>query len=164
LKRFTNNRYGSTTKKVDFVDAPQTLDMSPYVRNTSGIFYELYAVSNHFGGLGGGHYTAYVKNPLDLCWYNCDDSYVTKLNSEVVTPATYLLFYRRKSHPPDDLKSAILLSSSQKLRENYERKKEQIATERDAVERDDVERDDVDIERGAVERDEQIIRPFPSLA
>lgn len=24
--------------------------------------YELYAVSNHYGGLGGGHYTAYAKN------------------------------------------------------------------------------------------------------
>lgn len=24
--------------------------------------YELYAISNHYGGLGGGHYTAYAKN------------------------------------------------------------------------------------------------------
>lgn len=24
--------------------------------------YELYAISNHYGGLGGGHYTAYGKN------------------------------------------------------------------------------------------------------
>ena len=23
--------------------------------------YELYAISNHYGGLGGGHYTAYAK-------------------------------------------------------------------------------------------------------
>jgi len=26
------------------------------------LLYDLYAVSNHFGGLGGGHYTAYAKN------------------------------------------------------------------------------------------------------
>ena len=25
--------------------------------------YDLYAVSNHFGGLGGGHYTAFVHLP-----------------------------------------------------------------------------------------------------
>jgi Ubiquitin carboxyl-terminal hydrolase len=25
--------------------------------------YDLYAVSNHFGGLGGGHYTAFVRLP-----------------------------------------------------------------------------------------------------
>ena len=24
--------------------------------------YDLYAVSNHFGGMGGGHYTAFAKN------------------------------------------------------------------------------------------------------
>jgi ubiquitin C-terminal hydrolase len=24
--------------------------------------YELYAVSNHYGSLGGGHYTAFAKN------------------------------------------------------------------------------------------------------
>lgn len=28
------------------------------------VFYDLYAVSNHFGGLGGGHYTAYAKNKV----------------------------------------------------------------------------------------------------
>lgn len=26
------------------------------------LIYDLYAVSNHFGGMGGGHYTAYAKN------------------------------------------------------------------------------------------------------
>ena len=39
--------------------------------------YDLYAVSNHFGGLGGGHYTAYVRMPgidEDGGWYNFDDS------------------------------------------------------------------------------------------
>ena len=25
--------------------------------------YDLFAVSNHFGGLGGGHYTAYAQLP-----------------------------------------------------------------------------------------------------
>lgn len=26
------------------------------------LIYDLYAVSNHYGGTGGGHYTAYGKN------------------------------------------------------------------------------------------------------
>ncbi len=30
--------------------------------NNSAPEYELYAISNHYGGLGGGHYTAYAKN------------------------------------------------------------------------------------------------------
>jgi ubiquitin C-terminal hydrolase len=29
--------------------------------------YDLYAISNHYGGLGGGHYTAYAKNSSK--WY-----------------------------------------------------------------------------------------------
>ncbi|KAE8216962.1 hypothetical protein CF319_g8833, partial [Tilletia indica] len=27
--------------------------------------YDLYAVDNHYGGLGDGHYTAYAQNPMD---------------------------------------------------------------------------------------------------
>ncbi len=26
------------------------------------LIYDLYAVMNHFGNIGGGHYTAYAKN------------------------------------------------------------------------------------------------------
>jgi ubiquitin carboxyl-terminal hydrolase 4/11/15 len=35
------------------------------------------AVDNHFGGLGGGHYTATCKNFEDGKWYNYDDSRVS---------------------------------------------------------------------------------------
>lgn len=41
------------------------LDLSKYVKSKdaseSSHVYELYAISNHYGGLGGGHYTAYCK-------------------------------------------------------------------------------------------------------
>jgi ubiquitin carboxyl-terminal hydrolase 4/11/15 len=43
--------------------------------------YDLYAVSNHFGGLGGGHYTAFAKNIYDNQWYNFDDSMVNVVNN-----------------------------------------------------------------------------------
>lgn len=36
--------------------------------------YDLYAISNHFGGLGGGHYTAYAKNNGQ--WFQFNDSSV----------------------------------------------------------------------------------------
>jgi ubiquitin carboxyl-terminal hydrolase 4/11/15 len=32
--------------------------------------YDLFAVDNHFGGLGGGHYTACAKNFFDGQWYD----------------------------------------------------------------------------------------------
>ncbi len=56
--------------------------------------YSLYAISNHYGGLGGGHYTAYAKNNSE--WYEFDDSHVSKLNrKDVVSSGAYLLFYER---------------------------------------------------------------------
>ena len=30
--------------------------------------YDCYGISNHMGGMGGGHYTAYVKNMLNKKW------------------------------------------------------------------------------------------------
>ena len=63
LKRFTYGRY--LKNKIDtFVNFPiHNLDLSKYVMNKDGqsYVYELYAISNHYGGLGGGHYTAYAK-------------------------------------------------------------------------------------------------------
>ena len=46
----------------------QGLDLSRHVQQqqapgSSTLLYDLYAVSNHFGSLGGGHYTAYAKMP-----------------------------------------------------------------------------------------------------
>ncbi|WFD20311.1 ubiquitinyl hydrolase 1 [Malassezia caprae] len=61
--------------------------------------YDLYAVDNHFGGLGGGHYTAFAKNPLDGRWYNYDDSSVRPVSdpASVKSSAAYVLFYRRRT-------------------------------------------------------------------
>jgi hypothetical protein len=62
--------------------------------------YDLYAVSNHYGGLGGGHYTAYTLSD-DGSWCHFDDSRVThNLDSkDVVTEAAYVLYYRRRDVP-----------------------------------------------------------------
>ena len=65
LKRFSYSRY--MKNKLDtFVNFPiHHLDMSKYAKHTSSgdqpPIYELYSVINHYGGLGGGHYSAYAK-------------------------------------------------------------------------------------------------------
>jgi ubiquitin carboxyl-terminal hydrolase 4/11 len=60
--------------------------------------YDLFAVSNHSGGLGGGHYTAYGKNFRTGKWYMFNDSSTHEVNpEEVVTRSAYVLFYRRRS-------------------------------------------------------------------
>ncbi|KAK8685100.1 hypothetical protein V6N13_041109 [Hibiscus sabdariffa] len=98
LKRFTYGRY--LKNKIDtFVNFPiHTLDLSKYVLNKDGqsYIYELYAISNHYGGLGGGHYTAYAKLVEENRWYHFDDSHVSPVNeSDIKTSAAYLLFYKR---------------------------------------------------------------------
>ena len=42
--------------------------------------YDLYAVSNHFGSLNGGHYTAFARNPISNKWNDFDDSNVNKMS------------------------------------------------------------------------------------
>ena len=56
--------------------------------------FNLYAVSNHFGSLEGGHYTAYCSSDVLKRWYKFDDQDVSVMDAaDVVTPAAYILFY-----------------------------------------------------------------------
>ena len=60
--------------------------------------YDLIGVSNHFGNVGFGHYTAYTLNASDQCWYEFNDSSVTKISdtAKIVAQEAYLLLYRRR--------------------------------------------------------------------
>ena len=73
LKRFGGNR--SFRDKIDvLVDYPvEGLDLTSRVgckEEGKSYVYDLFAVDNHYGGLGGGHYTAMAKNFNDGCWYD----------------------------------------------------------------------------------------------
>ena len=50
------------------------------------------AVDNHFGGMGGGHYTAFGRNKEDGEWYSYDDSRVSRVNVEAVQVKAMLSF------------------------------------------------------------------------
>ncbi|XP_028789871.1 ubiquitin carboxyl-terminal hydrolase 8 [Neltuma alba] len=98
LKRFSFSRYFKN-KLETFVDFPiNDLDLSTYVahkNSPSSPHYELYAISCHYGGLGGGHYTALVRYGHDK-WYEFDDSRVVPASEDMVkTSAAYVLFYRK---------------------------------------------------------------------
>jgi len=59
--------------------------------------YDLYGVANHFGGLGGGHYTAFAQNKQDQHWYCFDDSSVTrKKPADICTAAAYVMFFKKR--------------------------------------------------------------------
>ena len=58
--------------------------------------YDLFAISNHSGGIQGGHYWAYCKN-TDGNWYNFNDEDVSLINeSNLISPQAYCLFYKKK--------------------------------------------------------------------
>lgn len=63
LKRFSYNCF-LKNKLETFVDFPvHDLDLSGYIAQKGGQSshrYMLYAISNHYGSMGGGHYTAFV--------------------------------------------------------------------------------------------------------
>ena len=68
-----------------------------YADEKEPVNYDLYAVSNHFGSLNGGHYTATCLNEVTGHWYSYNDSSVSnKHENEVVSNSAYLLFYRRR--------------------------------------------------------------------
>ncbi|CEL62916.1 ubiquitin carboxyl-terminal hydrolase 4/11/15 [Rhizoctonia solani AG-1 IB] len=101
LKRFSNAR--AMRDKIDaLVEFPISgLDLNARVGErgeSNECVYDLFAVDEHMGGLGGGHYRAYAKNLSDGEWYHFDDSYVTKSSAEdSINTNAYLLFYRRRS-------------------------------------------------------------------
>lgn len=72
LKRFSSQ--GRLRDKLDvMVDFPvEGLDLTQRVASQEegkSPIYDLFAVDNHQGGLGGGHYTAYAQNFYDKGWY-----------------------------------------------------------------------------------------------
>ncbi|TKA67109.1 hypothetical protein B0A49_11932 [Cryomyces minteri] len=100
LKRFSANR-GFRDKIDVLVDFPiNGLDLSDRVglQEGKGMLYDLFAVDNHYGGLGGGHYTACAQNFFDKMWYDYNDSHVSRITPEhAVASSAYLLFYRRRA-------------------------------------------------------------------
>ncbi|KAG7265985.1 hypothetical protein CRUP_012645 [Coryphaenoides rupestris] len=103
LKRFSFRSFIWRDKINDMVDFPvRNLDLSRFCIGQKDDMqqapvYDLYAVINHYGGMIGGHYTAYARMPSDknsqrsdVGWRLFDDSTVTMVEeSQVVTRYAY---------------------------------------------------------------------------
>lgn len=115
LKRFSSSRNFSD-KISDVIEFPiENLDMTDRIGDKSNhkpLIYDLIGVDNHFGRLGGGHYSAHAKNFVDGKWYYFDDTSCRPESPEkAITGAAYLLFYRRRSSKPlggERLEKAVL--------------------------------------------------------
>ncbi len=118
-------------EKIDsFVDCPiRGLDLKSFsaglngdgddARDSEGVsdestLYDLFAVCNHFGKLGSGHYSAHCRDwtnssssdsngdssgeCLSDQWFSFDDNDVVRIEEKnVVTKAAYILFYRKRT-------------------------------------------------------------------
>eukprot|EP01083_Nonionella_stella_P098123 275856_1 len=101
LKRFRISRPGCREKIGLNVDFPMNgLDLRQFALSpslTTPPVYDLFAVSNHMGGCGGGHYTATCKNLQSGEWWYFNDRSCTRRSvEEVKSNAAYVLFYRRR--------------------------------------------------------------------
>mmetsp|Transcript_9594 Transcript_9594/g.20049 ORF Transcript_9594/g.20049 Transcript_9594/m.20049 type:complete len:704 (-) Transcript_9594:1520-3631(-) len=102
LKRFKYNEYGKVGSKNDAsIRYPiSQWDLKSRVKSSRGVYpkYDLYAVSNHMGGLGGGHYTAHTLNRFDDNWYEFNDSTYRRVEDSIhkrLFKSSYVLFYNR---------------------------------------------------------------------
>ena len=101
FKRFKMHGSGRILKDNTNVNIPYEINLlnycddSLYTENTIAPNYKLRGISNHHGGMGGGHYTADCACLVNEdVWYNFDDSRVSKYNnSNIDTSSAYILMY-----------------------------------------------------------------------
>lgn len=101
LKRFSSGRL--FREKIDaLVDFPTSgFDLTRFVKDpaerSKRAVYDLFAVANHTGSLGGGHYTAIARNAKLNRWYTFDDSMVHEASeTQIRSRRNYVLFFQRR--------------------------------------------------------------------
>ncbi len=121
LKRFHFSATTHRRDKIDtYIDFPlKDLDLRSEVmkwNHGEEPIYDCYAVSNHYGGLGGGHYTAYAQND-DGEWSHFDDSRITSGvgENDVKSSAAYVLYYKRKDVKNMDSTSLNMVSGASSI-------------------------------------------------
>lgn len=102
LKRFKYNEFGHVGSKNNAnIRFPlEGWDLSKAVKSKGSVTptYDLYAVSNHIGGLRSGHYTAYSMTRFEEQWVEFNDSTPRPISKQTViqkSAAAYVLFYNR---------------------------------------------------------------------
>ena len=86
------------------------LDIRKYVveeNSKKDSLYNLCAISQHYGSLSSGHYTALCKNEEE--WYTFDDEKITKISIEnhIESKSAYILIFRKKSLSKSKNKSDV---------------------------------------------------------
>lgn len=101
LKRFSYTRTWRDRINTLVKFPLEGLDLSNYLMDSAAkgdAIYDCYAVSNHMGGMGGGHYTAYARSLEGQTWFQLDDSRTMRVqdNDRIVSSAAYVLYYQKR--------------------------------------------------------------------
>lgn len=98
LKRFSSSGYKRDKLDVLVKFPLENLDLSSRVVETEEgkeEIYDLIAVDDHWGGMGGGHYTAFAKNFVDGEWYEYNGKLINA-NSKARTNLDQILRSRSR--------------------------------------------------------------------
>ncbi|KAJ3013819.1 UNVERIFIED_CONTAM: Ubiquitin carboxyl-terminal hydrolase 21 [Siphonaria sp. JEL0065] len=102
LKRFTYSRYTRDKIETSVKFPLKRLSLESIMTQTPGhdqiVYYDLFGISNHMGGLGGGHYIAHTKNWDTGLWYEKNDGVVTQVDEgriESLDRSSYVLFFQK---------------------------------------------------------------------
>ncbi|XP_063980011.1 ubiquitin carboxyl-terminal hydrolase 8-like [Diachasmimorpha longicaudata] len=105
LNRFAGTEVGLEKKNTSVVFPLIDLNLKQYLvidpdsntlNHPHSYSYNLYGLSNHYGTMGGGHYTAFCKSSSLNKWYKYDDHSVSEISEQNVRSQNsyaYLLFY-----------------------------------------------------------------------
>lgn len=99
IKRYA--QIGRVLAKINkMVHYPENISLEKYFCGVGMENYHLYAVINHIGALGGGHYYSFVKDynknyEFENRWYVCNDSNVKEIpyDEAMSSNNAYMLFY-----------------------------------------------------------------------
>jgi hypothetical protein len=98
------------------VECPLKQDFSKFIKfpEEDPTTYELYAVINHTGTKGYGHYTSTCFNFNKGCWVVFDDDKIYELSKgSPVTNEAYILFYKREDVPFEILDYTLYKETSE---------------------------------------------------
>ena len=133
LKRFSfmQTEMGIQKEKIEsLVTFPiKGLDFSEWVKGPqrhtpTSLIFDLYGVSNHIGGTGGGHYTAYGLNFKDEQWYSFNDAFCNECEPiRTNSKFAYLIFYKRRYRNAEKLKELAAKGGDKKKDKKKDGKK-----------------------------------------